>query len=821
MFHVYVDPLFGDNQKAVELNPTNPHDISLNFLSSGRPLPLSRHADGTMGSGGSGQRIEGFLQHAPYSFKTLSSPQSEMGAVEYVQRPFVVPQTTPIPTLPWTHPDGDRRVTHVVIHCLPGLYGPIHHGYPDPPDPASGLPWNGEELPIKLGVMPFDLSDVPATDRISIQGTSALDTIFDARGEAGPVFEFTLPDPALFTYSPAHGEAFLDAVTVRGAAADESGNGAGAGIHIRGRHENAVTISNCFIVDNSVGIAVNSDFVVIGTSQYVAAHRPIITLNTIVDNTIGVWLGDLDPDPLVVQSLNTPVLLNNLFAFEGGQLAQVSCFEGVQPGDVTVASIGSPAVTVGSAYNTWDTSRANLGGTLVPGFPAHPQILVPAPRVDTDLWDQLFIRDAFEAAGTGGGGYSPHDYRLNPNARLALSPGALPTHANPLIDTALAADLVMMGNNITISAADTGLPIGSEEVDINARDWDSEGFGNPRHFNRVDFPTPLDHEGMDFGADEAGDLIVAGYLPNTRIFSVPHAPAATTLTDHLDIYFFDTPAGSSGHLRPVYNTIGSFEFGWYDHVINKPDVLPGQGHDYVQHGTPGSAREQFSMLFRLVGPGDPPLEPFMRNLRCDISPHLAQDLHPVWPALMEQIWPFPPSITATDAYACNPWHSHNMSPNGFHQPDNPALFHNTGMATHSTEYTVYQGSAGTTFVSTASLNPPLTFPAAPFASRLVPLVYWFVSIPGPSGCPAGSTTYDVGAFGFSICPDRINPLGATGEGLRLNLESVAEGERNLQTMLVIPAESNGLDSTSELAPTPTPTDRILRQAVRDARAVRR
>lgn len=67
VYHVYVDPLFGDDLLARDWNPGSP----------GRLPPLSRHPDTTSSTP---QAISGLLHHAPYSFKTIS-----VGALNYVR----------------------------------------------------------------------------------------------------------------------------------------------------------------------------------------------------------------------------------------------------------------------------------------------------------------------------------------------------------------------------------------------------------------------------------------------------------------------------------------------------------------------------------------------------------------------------------------------------------------------------------------------------------------------------------------------------------------------------------------------------------------
>ena len=99
---------------------------------------------------------KGELVYAPAPFKTVTAAISRINTNINKGR------------LPWKNPATGKWIDFIVIRCNPGLYGPSQ----DPgneTDPLSGLPWNGESFPITL------------PDRVSFQGASALNTIFDAR----------------------------------------------------------------------------------------------------------------------------------------------------------------------------------------------------------------------------------------------------------------------------------------------------------------------------------------------------------------------------------------------------------------------------------------------------------------------------------------------------------------------------------------------------------------------------------------------------------------------------------------------------------------
>ncbi|MEZ5989267.1 MAG: hypothetical protein R3F30_09130 [Planctomycetota bacterium] len=110
IFHVWVNPLHGDDAYATTQNPvgtwipvpSNEHLLGLAEHPYLQPSPL----------------IKGFLQNAPHEFRTVTA------ALAYVQAQFYLPPTN---KLPWVYPGPigpARSIDWIVIHCLPGLYGP-------------------------------------------------------------------------------------------------------------------------------------------------------------------------------------------------------------------------------------------------------------------------------------------------------------------------------------------------------------------------------------------------------------------------------------------------------------------------------------------------------------------------------------------------------------------------------------------------------------------------------------------------------------------------------------------------------------------------
>src|SRR5690606_26358618 len=318
----------------MQTNPT--------YVGSSPPLMQHPFVDST------GQRlIKGYLQHAPYPFRTLTGPQ---GALAYVKREFATYTTLPQKTL-------TPAVTHVVIHCMPGLYGPTS---PTAIDPVSGLPCNGEPFPAVI-----DLA------RVSLQGASALDTVFDARGQETHNLQLSRPD----IESDDRWQDFIDGIAFRNARAGLA-PGSGAAIWIRGLNIGAqfvtpvyTAITNCFFQGNDVGIAVDASGYVQGSTVLYATHGTLIFNNTFAWNTIGIWQGNTG-DLLPITYNHLSGIANNIFdiasppEFPSG----LSCFEGVSSYEREVRRRGSvnlldPFTGFGPDFNAFSDARA-AGGTV-------------------------------------------------------------------------------------------------------------------------------------------------------------------------------------------------------------------------------------------------------------------------------------------------------------------------------------------------------------------------------------------------------------------------------------------------------------------------
>lgn len=275
--HIYTDSTFGDDQLATAQNPTPGALVGMQ--------PLDVHPEA-----GAPKPITGWVQHAPYSFRTLTGP---LGAIAYANSFGHLGTPTG-----WTNPNTGNTVHWIVIHCLPGLYGPGTDV-----DPNVGLRYNNESWPLLL------------PDRVSLQGTSSLETIFDARHTNTAVV--VVDDGRSSTFS--HAGSFIDSIMIRGARSDHVTPGSGAGIFVSSHAEqhpsNLLRITNCVIVDNIVGIGLDS---FVPNSGEGVPQRVRIVNNTIAWNVVGVWAGRIDtstglPYPGNQPSIHAPLVLNNIF----------------------------------------------------------------------------------------------------------------------------------------------------------------------------------------------------------------------------------------------------------------------------------------------------------------------------------------------------------------------------------------------------------------------------------------------------------------------------------------------------------------------------
>lgn len=260
------------------------------------------------------------LLHAAMPFRTVT------GALQYLQ--LIQGPTGEAPFAPAT---GQYKAAYVIIHCLPGLYQDAHPTDPSYVDPHNGLKPNGETFPIKL------------PNRVAIQGTSALNTIFEPVTGKGPVFEFGYAPWNLGKAANDPGDlwSFIDSITISGVIRGPDANPPisaenQTAILVRGAEGQRVflNVSNCFIYCNGIGVL--ADTFKPATGDPVESERSQINLihNTFAWNVIGVWNGQLTAPIGAVWVLTGPLPSSKGFA-------HVSCVNNIF--DSTPPCSGSPA----------------------------------------------------------------------------------------------------------------------------------------------------------------------------------------------------------------------------------------------------------------------------------------------------------------------------------------------------------------------------------------------------------------------------------------------------------------------------------------------
>ena len=802
VFHVYVDPLYGDDGLASQWNPVG----NSSTTQPNRPVAFSLHPQNW-----SNQNPTGFwkkhqnsrIQHAPYPFKTLNA------AMRYIRAEFVNNNRVNYFKDPTT---GQYRIKRVLVHCLPGIYAPLLPNEVAPViDPKSGLPYNGEKNAQGGAGFPIQM-----IDGVSIQGTSALDTIFDARGDEGNyahVFEFNSNGTTVPTFE----DSFIDGITIRNA---RSSSGtpfpAGTAIAITGISKIYCRVSNCILAANHVGIVITCDTLATTTLK----HSPILVNLTLAGNMIGIWSG---PNTTAGQAFgySIPRILNCVIDrrdLRTNPLTQLtsSAFEGLHPDDFTVQSVNANPVNLD--FNAYDQSRHtglkppgwNLTSPWPRGFtpPARPTY---NPRVDLTPYVKkdathdpgntvLWVNDAlrrFDQATTIDTSRSPHDYRLSPTSYDASNAGPSP---NPLVNKGYHMDSgfspgIQFKNGAPVIKAPPGLSSGAEYLArIDAWDWDCEGFGNPRVETRSAFGAPpAGSTAIDLGADECGEIGIAGYIDGTRIFSrfVPGRSQGWPGGDNTQMFFFDLYTQGNSFDRPVYNTWtqGAIEHqglpwsgSWWNYLQSVPVVPnpymdnssnPSRSSDFIQ----GNGNVIGSWRYAMANQGNSILEGFMRNLECDFSPHLLPDIHPAWGTMH---WnPPTPGWSFQDAFAANPWYHSNDAGQLPDLNDNPFVYFDL------TEY----------FVVDATLNPPGTDVSDPAVGRYL-AQYLPTQTFGPFGY-SGAPLYSVGTLGLGdVAPGPDLAPDSFWYGVRYCLQRDLPPDpgptTNLQTFLVVNGEAQSM-----------------------------
>ncbi|MEZ5988707.1 MAG: hypothetical protein R3F30_06215 [Planctomycetota bacterium] len=654
VIHLWVDPHYGVDSDpgggngAIQLNPA----CSNGCAGSGECQPIDVFLSSTCIP----------LLNDPWPFKTISAAVAS------------------VPALPVAQTCGTHQYVwkYAIVHLMPGLYA-REYAYDvtqttAKPNPHNGLLPNGESFPI----------DIP--DYVSIQGTSALDTIVDlgpanhGDGEGGyfgygggPAFRFG-------NSSGSTGEgSFIDSVAIMGAYpydSEEQNPAVGSrdpekcsGIHIDNEVDSAPTISNCFLFGNGIGILIEG---VDDPNEEIApvSHDGTrIIGNTIAMNYIGLWNGERYTGISSSSGISKLILLNNVFDASPDQGISYPTnwlwtapfanfapqgFEGVDASDLAIS--GSPPVD----YNAYEASKYNSGnahpfvGTIATAVrsssPSSPRIDIAPITGGTSAAayvhrGTLYVRDLIENGAFHASSdfdRSPHDFRLSPAVAPfttsdssrpdALAPGSAYGALNPLVNTGWAGSFTLtMANGEQLTAPPGYLDLDDEESQniwpYTAWYHDCEGFGNDRiqdHDTTNLYPSaPGGQFPIDIGADELGERIAAGYRHGTR--SLLNLTGLATSGGRLPPYIYD--------MDNKYLWFLGIPAGYWPQNYTPVSLRPSyrqQDHqgsppaDY--ENTPGSGTYWVPWFDTWTWSASGYYNPKI----ADITPHLLPDIHPWW-----------------------------------------------------------------------------------------------------------------------------------------------------------------------------------------------
>lgn len=199
---------------------------------------------------------------------------------------------------------------------------------------------NGESFPIRL------------PNRVSIQGTSALNTVFEPLRGVGPVFEFGSASWNLGKATNDNDTAwsYIDSVSISGTIwLNQPGEPAPSpesqsAIVVRGGTGQRVflNVSNCFLYCNGIGVLVDAPLASAGLGippPESELHRVHLINNTFAWNMIGVWNGQRDP-MVPIGSVRIPLVGTTGPVSRG--FAHVSCINNIF--DSTPPISGNPDI---------------------------------------------------------------------------------------------------------------------------------------------------------------------------------------------------------------------------------------------------------------------------------------------------------------------------------------------------------------------------------------------------------------------------------------------------------------------------------------------
>jgi hypothetical protein len=344
-----------------------------------------------------------------------------------------------------------------------------------------------------------------------------------------------------------------------------------------------------------------------------------------------------------------------------------------------------------------------------------------------------------------------------------------------------------------------GLPDGAEEAPVHGWDYDCEGFGNSRLKQRNGLIPTTPFGTIDIGADQCGGLIMAGYIPSTRMFAANVEPYFVQSAPR--IFFVGAP-NQANLPRPLCNHVVGLDL-WVSNAqaSTTSEPFPYQGMPWTHYVSPDPGTARWLLYTNgLIGAAP-------RNLSCDFSPALMSDPK-LWNGPLSLIGPLP------EKYSCNPYY-HAFWPSALLPPplqwylDNPTVFHNRFHALpHQMNTwaqpigTGYNFQLARTWVLDSHLNPPSTlYDPVQDANWLFGTSGFF----GPwSVC--GGPAFNTSQWCLNdMCPDELPPI-ALALGIRINCEiprslSPVGANTNLQTFLVIP--NGGLGPAVAMSAGPT------------------
>ncbi len=618
VLHVSVDPLFGDDILAGGAQALNPNGAA-SFSWCTPVIPPRPHQ--VMNSFGQ------VLLHAPHPFRTITA------AVDYIVA------TNPGATQPLPAPPGPVW-EHAIVHLMPGLYSAGGNQ-------TFGAPANGETFPIFL------------PPNVSVQGASALNTTLVLSNGNSPAFQFGVNH--FFTSAnrtvAINGEnCFIDGVTITGGVAvvsSQSSREALCGVWVSGDVASRPTITNTVFYGLWVGV---------GANLVPGIEHDGLTLanNTFAWNRIGVWNGvDTAPRGQIEVGRSKINILNCLFdatpwsptslcapSWAGSVRGGSQDFEGVSWEDMRVLVAG-----VAQDTNAWELGKHSSQLQFFQNLPATaPRATTPtAPRVDLSPYTgalgqnspmgvrgNLFVRDLLcrneFVAGVIGFDSSPHDFRLSPNVAPAHNATLQPLAAlNPLVDAGFSdagftgTGQIVFENGYTLYQPPGFLPLGASQWSWTFHAWmnDLEGYGNPRISDHPEYPNPpfgtAPGDTIDIGADEVGQLIIAGYREGTTEL---RSEVLQTVANHRCWYLGPiSGANPPSGLAADYRTLPSLS----------ASAWPASAYPVVPTWHTPQLRSFSDPIPTAVLPQlGQPLSIIYPATMADVTPHLLPDIHPWW-----------------------------------------------------------------------------------------------------------------------------------------------------------------------------------------------